>query len=175
MQYFLFAKTLLRNTARFQWHGLVRLSMLAACLCLTDCGIKRVDDRGYRDADLSIGSIKEGASTREDVMAALGSPSTQSDFGPETWYYVSTVKESEAFFKPTITQQKVLRVQFSDAGVVQKIENYDLSQSKNIQIVDKVTPTEGHKLGVIEQIVGNLGRFNKPSDSTGPTTPHKTH
>jgi outer membrane protein assembly factor BamE (lipoprotein component of BamABCDE complex) len=161
---------------RLTMHAAAGLSMLCACLLLAGCSsIRRVDDAGFRDADISYSELKEGASTKDDVRAALGTPSTKSDFGPETWYYVSLTKMSEAFFAPEITHQKVTAIQFSDAGVVQKITHYGLDQSKNLQIVDDVTPTEGHKLSVIEQIVGNLGRFNKSDDASGTVAPHKTH
>ncbi len=126
------------------------------CFLLCACGAVRVDERGYRDATEELKTIKEGTSTKDDVLTALGTPSTQSDFGPQSWYYIHTTRESVAFFKPEITAQKVTRIQFDDAGLVTKIETYDLSQSKDVTIVQDITPTEGHKLGMMEQILGNL-------------------
>lgn len=145
------------------------LSTALACLLLAACGTGKTDDRGYQDAAEISTRITAGTSTRDDVLAALGSPSTQSDFGEESWYYIRSAKESVAFFKPKITEQEVTRIIFDESGVVKKIETYTLDQSKDIAIVNRITPTEGHKLGMIEQIVGNLGRFNK-DPKTGPAS-----
>ena len=38
-----------------------------------------------------------------------------------------------------------------------------LARQKAVQIVGKETPTEGHDLTFIEQMLGNLGRFNSPA------------
>ncbi len=127
-----------------------------------------MDERGYSDTDISWDSIKVGASTRDDVLAALGTPSTQSDFGEESWFYIRNTHESVAFLKPAITAQKVTSITFDSGGTVKQIQNYDQSQSQDVDIVSRVTPTEGHKLGILEQVVGNLGRFNKGAESAPP-------
>lgn len=108
----------------------------------------------------------EGQSTKEDISALLGSPSTTSTFGPETWFYISTTKERLGVFESDVVKQHVLGVQFDENGVVKEYGQYTIEDGKAVEIVEKTTPTEGHSLGVLEQLLGNIGRFN-----TGPRQP----
>ena len=50
-------------------------------------------------------------------------------------------------------------VSFDDAGTVAETVTLGLADSKDIDPVDRVTPTEGRKLNVLQEIFGNIGRF----------------
>lgn len=108
-------------------------------------------------------TIKPGQSTREDVAALMGSPSTISSFGDEVWYYMSAQRESIAFLKPEVADQEIIRIAFSPDGLVQQTGVIGKDGLKEIQSVKRETPTEGHEMTVLEQMVGNLGRFNSNS------------
>jgi len=43
--------------------------------------------------------------------------------------------------------------------------NYDKENAQDFDLATRVTPTEGHKLTFIEQLIGNIGRFNRPGGS----------
>ena len=101
-------------------------------------------------------ALNLSGTTRDEVLSGLGSPSVQSSFGTETWYYVASRKEATAFLKPEVTEQQVTRIEFDAAGVVSKIENFDESNSQDLNYAKRVTPTEGHQLGFFEQIMGNI-------------------
>jgi outer membrane protein assembly factor BamE (lipoprotein component of BamABCDE complex) len=140
-------------------------ALLSACL-LAACSAK-VDTRGY----VSTGDIKTMVSvgqTRDEVLTNLGSPSSQSSFGNETWYYISSRKEATAFLKPEVVKQDVTKIEFDTAGMVSKVETFNEENSQDIAIAKRKTPTEGHSLGFMEQLLGNVGRFNKPADNSGP-------
>ncbi len=125
-----------------------------------------VHHRGHvEDAPMSE-KITEGETTRDDVQILFGSPSSTSGFGEETWYYIHARKEAKAFLRPQVTEQRIMQIIFDSQGVVEEVKQYDLEDGKQVSFVEKTTPTEGHSLGFMEQILGNLGRFNK--DSTGP-------
>lgn len=147
----------------------VKYSLLGAAILLTACSAK-VDNRGY----VSTGDLKTMVSvgqTRDEVLANLGSPSSQSSFGNETWYYISARKEATAFLKPEVVKQDVTKIEFDSAGTVAKVESFNENNSEDIKIAKRTTPTEGHSLGFLEQILGNVGRFNKPGGSDSPTGP----
>src|SRR5262245_7319807 len=117
-----------------------------ALLALPACGPK-VDNGGY----VHDGAIKElvtvGQSTREDVKTKLGSPSSQSSFGDETWYYITNRKEAYAFLRPEVVQQDVVSIVFDSKGVVSQVSNYNIDDGQDFTIVKRTTPTEGHTLG----------------------------
>lgn len=137
--------------------------MLALAASLAACAPK-VEQRGFVREEAVEQKVKSGDS-RSDVLRALGSPSTQSHFGGENWYYVSSRKEAVAFLKPEVTRQQVMDVEFDETGHVREVHYFDESDSEALRYADRVTPTEGHSLGFFEQILGNLGRFNKQQDA----------
>jgi outer membrane protein assembly factor BamE (lipoprotein component of BamABCDE complex) len=59
-----------------------------------------------------------------------------------------------------------VRIVFDDAGLVKSVEHYDQSASKEFALAKRVTPTEGHSMNAIEQILGNIGRFNRGGDTS---------
>ena len=50
---------------------------------------------------------------------------------------------------------------------VKEIKRYGLKDGKQIAFVDRETPTRGKEMTVLEQLFGNLGRFNNSVGSGG--------
>jgi len=134
--------------------------LIVLTLSISACDPK-VDNRGYVSNAAWKDNITIGKTTKDEVLATFGSPSSQASFGDETWYYISERKEATAFLKPEVVDQKVVRLTFDTNGVVSNMETFDKSSSKDFDVAKRVTPTEGHQLGFVEQILGNIGRFNK--------------
>lgn len=125
-----------------------------------------VDNRGYvKQYDIK-DKLVIGQTSKQEVMDQLGSPSSQSYFGPDTWYYIHNRKETRGFMKPASVDQDITSIEFDEKGLVAKINGYDQSQAQSIANVGRETPTEGHSMNFIEQALGNVGRFNKPGDSS---------
>jgi outer membrane protein assembly factor BamE (lipoprotein component of BamABCDE complex) len=103
--------------------------------------------------------IKVGSSTRDDVFRALGSPTTVAPFDSNTWYYMGQKMEKKGIFDPEIVDEKIIVVQFNDQNIVQKFET--LQQDRlNVPLKDNKTPTYGNEISAIQQMLGNLGKFN---------------
>ena len=130
------------------------------------------NQRGFAATPGSIEKLEAGTQSREDVVRLIGSPSAVATFNPNIWYYISETQESYAFLKPEITQQKVIQITFNDSGRIAAIKNYDLKDAQEIAMVKRVTPTSGKELTVLEQILGNVGKFNPASKAgTAPGAP----
>lgn len=112
--------------------------------------------------------IIEGQSGPEDVRAILGSPSAISTYGDTTWYYITARKETLGFYAPEVADQHVRAIHFDADARVSSIEEYTKKEGKPVEFVTKETPTEGHELGFIEQMLGNFGRFNSPGREINP-------
>lgn len=140
----------------------------STALSLSACS-PNVETRGHVAEPDWKQQITVGAATRDQVFDLFGSPSTTSSFGTETWYYVTTKRESFAFFKPEIADQDVIAITFDSAGVVSNIEEVGKDAMRDdVEFSSRKTPTEGHSMTFIEQLLGNAGRFNRPdSGSTG--------
>ncbi len=122
---------------------------------------------GHIKEEAAFSSLKIGTTTKDEARKLLGSPSSESVFGPTTWFYVSVIKHTSSFFGPEIVDQHVTEIAFDTGGVLSSIKEYSMADSKKIQIAQRTTPTEGQQLGFFEQIMGNLGRFNKDPNANG--------
>ena len=143
-----------------------RLSFILAAgvvvLALSAC-VSRLDTRGnLLDPELVV-EITPGEQTRDEVAAILGSPSSITTFGSDTWYYISQRTETFAFLAPKVTERKILVVKFDKDGKVAKVNTVGLEAGQVINPIQRKTMTHGNKMTVIEQLVGNLGRFKKAS------------
>jgi outer membrane protein assembly factor BamE (lipoprotein component of BamABCDE complex) len=136
--------------------------ILAATLVLALPGCAAMETRnGYLPREELIADIKPGVQTQEDVQRILGSPSSTASFEERrnVWYYISNRMERVAFFAPEIVEQDVLAIEFDDDGKVKDVRRYDLEDSREIDLVERQTPTRGRELGFLEQLFGNIGRF----------------
>ena len=141
---------------------IVRSGVLASALLFVSACTPLVDNRGHV-ADTPIAEVVGVGESKAAVRAKLGSPSSISDFGEENWYYIRNRRETIAFLEPEIVEQHVTRIVFDSNGNVAEVKHYDLNDREQFAYVDKTTPTEGHSLGFFEQILGNVGRFNAPT------------
>ncbi len=146
------------------------LVLSAASMLLVAC-VTTVP-RGHLKEDESLENVKTGTTTRAEVQKLLGSPSSQSSFGPPTWYYVSSIREQSSLFATKVVDQNVIEIAFDTGGVVTQVKHYKLSDGKQIEIASETTPTEGQRLGFFEQIFDNLGRFNKNQSATDNSHTH---
>ena len=139
-----------------KWQFLI----LAMCIVTMPACAPVTDTRGNLPLAGAIKSIAQGKQNRDQVEAILGSPSTRATFGKqEIWYYIGKRTETLAFFEPTLIERKVLAIKFDRRGMVQTVSAFDASDGRPVKLVDRVTPTMGKKLGMLQQIIGNLGRF----------------
>jgi len=147
--------------------GLKRLLCATVCLLplvLAACE-SRVGTRGnLPDPDL-IESLEMGISGRDEVTQMLGSPSSVAIFDFETWFYISERTETTAFFEPEVVDRKILIVKFDKQGTLASLSGFGLEASHNVEPVERTTPTAGNDVTVLDQILGNLGRFNKAGGS----------
>lgn len=133
---------------------------MAACQSQTDM-------RGNLPDPGALAEIKPGVHTRADVTRLLGAPSTVATFGKETWYYIGGRVKSVAFFKPEILERHVFTVKFDKSGRVANVKKLDDAKGRKILLVKRETPTKGKDLTVLQQLLGNIGRFGNPSEDGG--------
>ncbi|MCA1939890.1 MAG: outer membrane protein assembly factor BamE [Caenispirillum bisanense] len=138
-----------------------RLSLALAALTVLAACSADIAPRGNEPAPELLAQVKPGELTRGDVRALLGSPSTTSAFGDETWYYISSQTTQWAFNATEELQRQVVAISFDERGIVKDVRTMDESAGRDVEIVDRTTPTPGREETIIQQLLGNLGRFNK--------------
>ena len=133
---------------------------LAACAAT-------VDQRGNLPEPNRLAQIKPGTTTREQVAKILGTPSSTGVFDDKNWYYISRRTTQIAFFDPDVMDQQVYIVNFDDKGVVRGVDHKELKDGRDIEPAPGATPAPGRELTFLEQVLGNIGRFNKGGSSSG--------
>ena len=138
----------------------LRMGMATAVLLAGAACSGTVDTHGHVLREETTQQIQPGLQTREDVLRLLGTPSSRAAFDDNTWYYIGEKTESLAFFKPDLMERKVLVVRFDNSGHVTSAKALDAEDRQEVALVSRETPTAGHELGLLEQLLGNIGRFN---------------
>jgi len=142
--------------------------MLGTAMILLAACSPTIDQRGnLPDAD-NVLAIQPGISTKDEVSLLLGTPSSVATFSDKTWYYISKRTETVAFFTPDVTDQQVLVVRFDDTDTVQQVALLGMDDAIGVDMVDRETPTHGQRLTIMQQLLGNIGRFTKGETSGGP-------
>lgn len=136
------------------------ITLLMVSLLFISACVKTEETRGYVAEFSHFDKIKTGETTKEEALKIMGSPSSKSTFGKEQWYYIGNKMERIAFFDPEIVKQDVLYLTFDENGIVKEAGKKGTEDARKIAISDDKTRTEGNKIGVVEQLLGNLGRFN---------------
>ncbi|MDI9409701.1 MAG: outer membrane protein assembly factor BamE [Candidatus Pacebacteria bacterium] len=139
--------------------GLTVMALVVASLGLTACSAK-IDERGILLDAEALATVKPGQ-TRTEVVKNIGNPSTIATFNDQHWYYISRRTKSWLFLPPYTTEQKIVEVVFDKAGIVNRITTTTgFEQTVDISPTSRVTPSKGHTYGLMEDFLGNLGRFN---------------
>jgi outer membrane protein assembly factor BamE (lipoprotein component of BamABCDE complex) len=160
------------------------LAAVSGAAALAGCA-PSVEQRGNLPTQEKISEIHAGTTTKDEVAKLLGTPSSVSVFNNDkSWYYISRRTSQTAFFDPDVLDQQVYIVNFDDQGVVKAVDHKVLQDGHEITPVARATPAPGRELSFLEQLIGNLGKFNgggptgggggggtqqgpKPNDSTG--------
>ncbi len=97
---------------------------------------------------------------RSDVLRTLGSPTTQSTFNPDIWYYIGQETEKRGILDPKVIEERIVMVRFHpETGIVETVEDID-NERINIPIARDKTKTHGNEISALQQMLGNLGKFN---------------
>ncbi|MGE0503108.1 MAG: outer membrane protein assembly factor BamE [Rhizobiaceae bacterium] len=96
-------------------------------------------------------------SSREQVILALGTPSTTATFDTEAFYYITQLRvRPVAFMDAKLVDQRVLAVYFGEDDRVTSIANYGLKDGRVFDFISRTTPTGGKDNTFIGQLLTGL-------------------
>ncbi len=126
--------------------------MLAGCL-----GDQSPGMRGFVLDEKALEQIKQGSSA-EQVVLVLGTPSTTSTVGGQTYYYISQkVSQTFQFMDEKITDQRVVAIYLDKNNKVERVANYGLKDGKVFDFISRTTPTGGQDNSFIASLFRRIG------------------
>lgn len=132
-------------------------ALAAGCSPTSTLNPRQVYTQGYVADPRAIELVPVGSS-REQVLLALGTPSTTATFDAEVFYYVSQLRvRPVAFMNAKLVDQRVLAVYFGEDGRVANIANYGMQDGKVFDFISRTTPTAGKDQTFIGQLLTGLG------------------
>jgi outer membrane protein assembly factor BamE (lipoprotein component of BamABCDE complex) len=150
-----------------------RYLILIACLLLSSCGwlMPAPVVRGNKVDPESLKELVPGTSTKADVSAVIGSPTARDAFDDNTWLYISELTRERIGRTLGELNQNVVVINFDDKGVLTKIHQLDKADALPVTVIARTTPSPGTEASFMQQLLGNIGRFNPagivPSGGTG--------
>ncbi|HJS85640.1 MAG TPA: outer membrane protein assembly factor BamE [Acetobacteraceae bacterium] len=159
--------------------ALLGVSLLSGCSLLAP----PTQARGDRVDSEQLKQLVPGVSSQTDAAALLGSPTAKDTFDQNTWIYVSELTRPVVGGTLAIENQHVVKLRFDDRGVLRDVTTLGRRDALPARIVSRTTPAPGTEASVLQQLFGNIGRFNPgglggspapPSGgglTTGPQTP----
>ena len=116
--------------------------------------------RGNIVPDHVLSTVQPGVDNASDVMRKLGSPTARDPFDPNIWYYIGQQMEKKGILDPKVVEERVLIATFSPEGTLESIREREGGRNE-IPYSREKTPTSGNEITFMQQLLGNLGKFNK--------------
>lgn len=129
-----------------------------SALTLSGCAGEQLT-QGYLLDDAQLAKLKPGMDA-QTVLQTMGSPSTVSTVGSQTWYYVSEKMEiGLRFMGPKVVDRHVVVINFTKANKIEKIANYGMQDGVVFDFVSRTTPTGGNEPTLLRQLLRATGQM----------------
>lgn len=145
--------------------------LLLTLLALSGCSLFAAP-RYMRGNRVDLDQLKQltvGTSTKADATALFGSPTAHETFDPNNWVYIGEVTQSRIGRYPAVLAQDVVVLQFDNAGVLRGVRHLTKQNAQQVAMAPGATPSPGSEATFMQQLLGNVGRFN-PGGLGGPST-----
>ncbi|ATU72046.1 outer membrane protein assembly factor BamE [Komagataeibacter rhaeticus] len=143
-------------------------AVIGAGVALSGCSVFKpsVVQRGSLVEADDYNKLKVGETSRSDVMDALGSPTGRATFDDNTWIYVSMTHVLVPISFPQVRKQDVVVLTFDQNGILRNLRSLHKNDARYVTMAAGRTPTPGTKINIMQQILGNVGRYNPLSQMT---------
>ena len=146
---------------------------LLLVLLLTACSVVQAPKqlRGNRVDAEQLKELVPGTSTRADATSLLGSPTAKATFDDNTWIYIGETTRTRVGRTPGILQQDVIVLSFDNGGVLRGVKRLNQDDGRDVSVVSRATPSPGSEASFLQQLLGNVGKFNAGAPGANSRTP----
>ena len=146
---------------------LIRPLILAALLAGCSVISSPPQIRGNKvDPDV-LKELVPGTSTRADVTSLIGSPTAKAAFDDNTWLYITETTQPRIGRVAGVNDQGVVVLTFDGGGTLRGVRTLDQSAGEPVNVVARTTPSPGSDATFLQQLLGNVGKFNATPNPGG--------
>ena len=124
--------------------------------------------RGNKVDEEQLKALVPGTSTKADVTALIGSPTQKAMFDENTWLYITEVTRPRVGQTLGLLDQGVVVLSFDDRGVLTGVKDVNKEDAVPVTVVSRTTPSPGTEASFMQQLLGNIGKFNPAHHLTRP-------
>ena len=146
----------------------MRFILIFVFIITTNCSANKVSkNHGFISLESKFEKIEINKTNKNDLVKAVGHPSSISGFDKNTWFYIERKKTNQSLFKlgiKKISKNNVLIVEFNNKGLVKKKKLIDLNNMNDVKYVKKITQKEFEQDNTIYNIFSSMReKINAPA------------
>lgn len=135
-------------------------SLLLLALVMMGCTpVQRI--HGNVIDDKKVAQLELDVTTQGDVIRMWGTPTTTSTVDNQIWYYIGQKTSQTGLHRPEVDERRIVALDFNPEGVLVNFSTLTEKDGQEIEVSARETPSSGRKFTIMQQLIGNLGRFNK--------------
>ncbi|WP_444462193.1 outer membrane protein assembly factor BamE [Rhodobacter capsulatus] len=138
---------------------MARLVTVAAVLVVAGC-TPIYQNHGYVPTEEELSRIEVGKSSREEVSAVIGRPSSVGVLQGSGWFYVGSRWKHYGARAPQEIDRQVVAITFNEGGTVENVERFGLERGEVVVLSRRVTKSNIKGLGLIRELLGSFGRVS---------------
>ena len=115
---------------------------------------------GFAPSDAELTSVQVGQTTRDNVVASFGPPTTNGVIRNDAFYYISSQFRHFGAFAPDEVDRQVVAISFTPEGVVRNVERFTLEDGRIVVLDRRVTDDGINDVTVLSQLLGSFGRID---------------
>jgi outer membrane protein assembly factor BamE (lipoprotein component of BamABCDE complex) len=137
-----------------------RLTSALLFVAIVSACTPTVATRGNLLPESKLALVQPASSSKADVERLWGSPSIAPAFDNAVWYYIGETTSQKGIYEAELKKRQIIKVTFDSSDMVASIEKVDPNSAREIEFVERKTPTAGKEFTALQQAIGNLGKFN---------------
>ena len=145
---------------------IIPISAILVVASLVNGCAQPVELHGNRINTKSLKEIIPGTSTEKDVLKILGTPVIKQEYGAQNWIYIRSKSQKTVFSGKKFLERVVVRISFNQKGIASSVEMIPNDPHLSIDFAKRKTTTAGQEITILQQLIGNFGRFENKNDQS---------
>jgi outer membrane protein assembly factor BamE (lipoprotein component of BamABCDE complex) len=144
-------------------------ALLLALLPVSACSVFEAPTyvRGNRVDPDQLKELVVGTSSKADASSLLGSPTSHATFDDNRWIYIGEVTQPQIGRYPDVVTQDVVVLTFDQGGILRGVQHLTQKNAQSVAMAPGATPSPGSEASFLQQLLGNVGRFNPGALGSG--------